>query len=48
MTRKYTWLKDLSSIYYGRKFSYVCGYTQNLDLTWVRKELFLAMLHSKT
>jgi hypothetical protein len=24
--KKYMWLQDLSSIYYGRKLSHVCGY----------------------
>jgi hypothetical protein len=33
---------------YGRKLSHVCGYTWALDLTLVRKELFLGTLHSKT
>jgi hypothetical protein len=37
----------LSSMYYGRELSHVCGYTRALDLTWVRKELFLGVLHFK-
>jgi hypothetical protein len=32
---------------YGRKLSHVCGYTRAIDLTWVRKILFLGVLHSK-
>jgi hypothetical protein len=40
-------IKDLSSMFYGRELSYVCGYTRALDLTWVRKILFLVALHSK-
>jgi hypothetical protein len=32
---------------YERELSHVCGYTRVLDLTWVRKELFLGALHSK-
>jgi hypothetical protein len=27
MAKKYTWLKDLLSMYYGRELSRVCGYT---------------------
>jgi hypothetical protein len=33
---------------YGRESSHVCGYTRALDLTLVRKELFLGALYSKT
>jgi hypothetical protein len=33
---------------YGRELSHVCGYMQALDLTLVRKVLFLGALHSKT
>jgi hypothetical protein len=32
-------LKDLSSMYYGRKLSHVCGYTQELDLTFYEKKI---------
>jgi hypothetical protein len=32
---------------YEREQSYVCGYTRELDLTWVRKIIFLEMLHTK-
>jgi hypothetical protein len=39
MARKYTWLKDLSSMYYGREFSCVCGYTRELDLTFYIKNI---------
>jgi hypothetical protein len=33
---------------YGRELSHVCGYMWALDLTWMRKELFLGALHFKT
>jgi hypothetical protein len=33
---------------YGRELSHVCGYMRALDLTWVRKVLFLGALHYKT
>jgi hypothetical protein len=29
------------------ELSHVCEYTRTLDLTWLRKELFLEMLYSK-
>jgi hypothetical protein len=32
---------------YGRELSHVYGYTRALDLTWVRKGLFLEALHYK-
>jgi hypothetical protein len=32
---------------YGSELSHVRGYTQVLDLMWVRKRLFLGTLHSK-
>jgi hypothetical protein len=32
---------------YGRELSHVCGYIRGLDLMWVRKGLFLRVLHSK-
>jgi hypothetical protein len=32
---------------YGRELSHACGYMQVLDLTWVRKKLFLGVLHYK-
>jgi hypothetical protein len=32
---------------YGRELSHACGYMQVLDLTWVRKKLFLGALLSK-
>jgi predicted Mrr-cat superfamily restriction endonuclease len=32
---------------YERELSHVCGYTWALDLTWVRKGLFVGALHSK-
>jgi hypothetical protein len=32
---------------YGRELCHVCGYTQALDLTSVRKGLFFGALHSK-
>jgi hypothetical protein len=34
-------------MYYGRELSHVCGYMRELDLTCVRKVLFLEALHSK-
>jgi hypothetical protein len=34
-------------MYYGSELSHVCGYTRELDLTWMRKILFLGVLHSK-
>jgi hypothetical protein len=34
MVRKYTWFKDLSSMYYGRELSHVCGYAWELHLTF--------------
>jgi hypothetical protein len=34
-------------MYYDRELSPTCGYTRELDLTWVRKILFLEVLHSK-
>jgi hypothetical protein len=40
-------IENLSSIDYGMKLSYVCGHTRDLDLTWVRKGLFLGVLYSK-
>jgi hypothetical protein len=33
---------------YGRELSHVCRYTWALELTLVRKVLFLGALHSKT
>jgi hypothetical protein len=39
MARKYTWLEDLSSMYYGRELSHVCVYTQELNLTFYGKEI---------
>jgi hypothetical protein len=39
MTRKYPSLKDKR--YIVNELSYVCGYTRTLDLTSVRKVLFL-------
>jgi hypothetical protein len=39
MVRKFTSLKSLSSIYYGRELSRFCGYTGELDLTFYRKEI---------
>jgi hypothetical protein len=35
-------------MHYGRELTHIYGYTRTLDLTWVRKELFLGPLHSKT
>jgi hypothetical protein len=32
---------------YRRESSHVYGYTRTLDLTWVRKGLFLGALYSK-
>jgi hypothetical protein len=32
---------------YERELSNICEYTQALDLTWVRKVLFLGELHFK-
>jgi hypothetical protein len=40
-------MKDLTSMHYGSELTHVCGYMRALDLTWVRKELFLGTLHSK-
>jgi hypothetical protein len=40
-------MKDLSSMFYGKELSHVCGYMRALDLTWVRKVLFFVALHSK-
>jgi hypothetical protein len=34
-------------MYYGMELSHVCVYTRALDLTWVRKVLFLGASHSK-
>jgi hypothetical protein len=39
MTRKYTWLKDLSSMHYGRELSHICGYTRELDVTFYGKKI---------
>jgi hypothetical protein len=44
MATKYTWLKDLLSMYYGKELSHVCEYTRELDLTCVRKVLFLVVV----
>jgi hypothetical protein len=33
---------------YGRELTHGWGYMPTLDLTWVKKELFLAALHFKT
>jgi hypothetical protein len=43
MARKYTWLKDVIN-----ELSHVYVYTWVLDLTLVKKELFMRALHSKT
>jgi hypothetical protein len=37
--RKYTSLKDLSSVYRERELSHVCGYTWELDLTFYKNEI---------
>jgi hypothetical protein len=37
--KKYTWLKDLSSMYYGMELSHVCGYMRELELTFYDKEI---------
>jgi hypothetical protein len=39
MTRKYTLLKYLSSMYYGRELSHVCGYAWELGMTFYGKEI---------
>jgi hypothetical protein len=51
MARKYNSLNVLShdimeGDYYGRGLSHVCGYMRALDLTRVRKELFLGAFES--
>jgi hypothetical protein len=48
MTSKYTWLKDLSSIYYERKLSRVYGYTRELDLTFYGKKILYFCGYWKT
>jgi hypothetical protein len=40
-------IKRFLACVYGRELSHVCEYTWALDLTWVRKGLFVGALHSK-
>jgi hypothetical protein len=37
--KEITWFKNLSSIYYGRELSHICGYTRELGLTFNRNEI---------
>jgi hypothetical protein len=37
--REYMWLKDLSSMYYGRELSHICGCMRELDFTFYENEI---------